>query len=118
MKLPKDLFTSLLTTAILIGQTLLAQSEEATQLAEPFEGVWQASFPESGQKAYLILKGNQVASYFFDLTADNLVHSATWTLDSVITPKAIISGSLGDNFEIFRGAVSYQVNWLAKMEPR
>ncbi|MEM7674237.1 MAG: hypothetical protein AAF212_12915, partial [Verrucomicrobiota bacterium] len=112
MKLPKDLFTSLLTTAILIGQTLLAQSEEETQLAETFEGVWQASFPESGQKAYLILKGNQVASYFFDLTADNLVHSATWTLDSVITPKAIISGSLGDNFEIFRGAVSYQVNWV------
>lgn len=111
MKLPKDLLICLLVGVFFTSQSLFAQSLADSELAESYEGFWEASFPEAGQRVFIIIKEGQSASYFYDFTADNLVHQATWTLESTPSTKVTVFGSLGDQFEIVRGETSFQVYW-------
>ena len=88
-----------------------AQAVNPVVDAETFEGVWEATFSESDQSAFILIKDDNQASFFFDFTEDNLVHPATWSLDTVPETKLRVTSTMGHVFEIVRGAANYQVLW-------
>ena len=111
MKLFPSAGLGLIITFFLGASALIAQAVEPTVDAETFEGFWEAKFTENDQRAYIILKDDNQASYFFNFTDDNLVHPATWSLETVPEAKVSVTSELGHSFEIVRGAAAYEVLW-------
>lgn len=111
MKLFRTTLTSFTAGLFLIVASLSGQTTSGTTTGEVFEGFWKATFPESDQTVCLIVKDDNIASYFFDFTQDNLVHPATWKYNPAPDNRLYITGTQGHSFEIARGTDAYTVYW-------
>ncbi|WP_269525915.1 hypothetical protein [Coraliomargarita parva] len=93
------ILTSLFSLFLL--QSLVGQTE-----AELYRGTWQIDTPDEGSMI-LIVKRNQLASYFWGDNADRTVYQGSWRMEDGV---AILSWPDGSSHQIQRDNLAYGIS--------